>query len=197
MAYEQVADYGAALLSYRKAVQLCPDFPELYVKLASFCVRQGLYDDAFQAAETGLTKRPLSLVANPVPGSLERLDALNKASLNEVLAEVYGARGMYAEASKLLGERKLIGAEIAATEQRPGRRFAVACATPAARGPSSHGRAGADVKAHQEPTIRREFDSKWLRIRSQKLAAVGCCRDHVPSGATKRPGRLGKVCCWV
>jgi hypothetical protein len=117
MAYEQIADYGTALRSYQRAVQLCPDFPELYVRLASVCYRLGLYDDAVRAAEAGLRKRPFSLVANPAPGSLEQLDRLNKASLNETLADVYVARGMYAEASKLLGERKMIGADFTLTRE--------------------------------------------------------------------------------
>jgi hypothetical protein len=115
--YETIGKYDEALRCYKRGVELCPDFPDLYVMLARVCYRMGLYDDAVQAAETGVRKRPLSLVANPAPGSLEKLDRLNKDSLNETLADVYVARGMYAKASKLLGEKKMIGADFTVTPE--------------------------------------------------------------------------------
>jgi hypothetical protein len=113
MAYERGSDYGRATQSYQRAVPLCPEAPDLYSRLASALYQMGNYDEAIRAIETGLQKHPLQLVANPIPGSLEQLDQLDKAALNATLTDVYVARGMYAEASKRLGGKKIIGVDAA------------------------------------------------------------------------------------
>lgn len=112
MAYEQGFEYGSAVRSYQKAVLLCPEDPDLYHRLASAYYWAGNYDEAIRAIETGLLKPPPKLVANPAPGSMEQLDQTYKAAFNATLTDVYVARGMYDEASKRLGEKKVIGAEV-------------------------------------------------------------------------------------
>jgi tetratricopeptide (TPR) repeat protein len=112
MAYERGSEYGSAIRSYRRAILLCSEDPDLYHRLASAYYWAGNYDEAIRAIETGLQKPPPKLVANPAPGSLEQLDQTYKAAFNATLTDVHVARGMYDEASKRLGEKKVIGAEV-------------------------------------------------------------------------------------
>ena len=55
------------------------------------------------------------MVANPAPGTVEQLDALTKEQLRQVLADADVARGRYTEASRRLGDRRIIGALITMT----------------------------------------------------------------------------------
>jgi tetratricopeptide (TPR) repeat protein len=112
MIYEQSGDSGSAMRSYRRAAELCPGLPGVYANIARAGYALGLYDEAARAVETGLKTPPLQLVANPAPGSLESADREYKSLLNSILADIYVARGLYSEASKILGERKLIGASV-------------------------------------------------------------------------------------
>jgi tetratricopeptide (TPR) repeat protein len=116
-AYFRESDYGRATQSYQKALLLCPESADLYSRAAVAFYQMGNYDEAIRAIETGLQKPPLQLVANPAPGSLEQQDQWNKAALNDTLTDVYVARGMYAEASKRLGEKKIIGIEAAEAQE--------------------------------------------------------------------------------
>jgi Flp pilus assembly protein TadD len=116
-AYEQLSNRDAALHSYQKMVQTCPEDPDLDLRLSRFYYLDGSYDEAAQTAETGLTKPPFRVVANPAPGTVEQLDALTKEQLRQVLADVDVARGRYAEASKRLGQMRIIGALITMTDE--------------------------------------------------------------------------------